>query len=389
MRVNKVLGFVFSSYCALCSGEDSSAPSTSFDVLRLNQLQYIGTHNSYHIAPDQTMGLLMLATGYQKGEKWAAEVLVPALDYSPPPIEVQLALGLRMFELDVYDDPKGGRFASPGIFKALKKANLLAEAPYDPQQQMRQPGFKVLHAVDYDVRSTCKLLKACLQHIMDWSLANPGHIPIQVHIEPKKSNRPPVAGAYNPIVVEQLGREGIVRLTEEILSVIPRTHIVTPDDVRGDAETLKQAISKTGWPTMRDLKGKIMLSLFHPGEVTNHYIDAYPNLAGGLFFVNDDDAYSAVDTIKMFNKPHKPKHYGNIKSTIAKGYLAYTRSDANTVEARNNEVRRRNKAFNSGAHFISTDYPFPDYRFSDYNVQFENGKYVRCNPKTFSGECPL
>ena len=72
---------------------------------RLNQIQVIGTHNSYHIAPAPTVLGLIAAGGRRNAE---------ALDYTHRPLAEQFSqLGIRQIELDVFADPKGGLFASP------------------------------------------------------------------------------------------------------------------------------------------------------------------------------------------------------------------------------------------------------------------------------------
>jgi hypothetical protein len=62
------------------------------------------------------------------------------------------------------------------------------------------------------------------------------------------------------------------------------------------------------------------------------------------------------------------------------GFLATTMADYETLPARNNDVKHREQAFRSGAQFIITDYAQPDRRFSDYQVSFPGGTYVRPRP---------
>ena len=62
--------------------------------------------------------------------------------------------------------------------------------------------------------------------------------------------------------------------------------------------------------------------------------------------------------------------------------MVRTRADSDTREARKNDTTRRDKALSSGAQFISTDYPEPNKKFSDYSVQFTDKKIYRNNPIT-------
>jgi Phosphoinositide phospholipase C, Ca2+-dependent len=66
---------------------------------RLNQLQAICSHNSYHVAPRGTIRHLIIARNAQRAQ---------GLDYTQRPLSEQfMALGIRPVELDVYADPKG------------------------------------------------------------------------------------------------------------------------------------------------------------------------------------------------------------------------------------------------------------------------------------------
>ena len=60
--------------------------------LRINEVQYIGTHNSYHLELDQSADILLMLTNYGEKSKWPARRLVPSLSYSHPPLDVQLKL---------------------------------------------------------------------------------------------------------------------------------------------------------------------------------------------------------------------------------------------------------------------------------------------------------
>src|ERR1041384_5864221 len=80
------------------------ASASAQETLRMNQIQFVGTHNSYHsgLAPGE-MAVL------RKQNPRGAE----SLAYKHPSIEAQLEAGVRQLELDVYADAKGGLFADP------------------------------------------------------------------------------------------------------------------------------------------------------------------------------------------------------------------------------------------------------------------------------------
>ena len=129
----------------------------SADEPRLNQLQVIGSHNSYHVAPYQTVFDLIAATGRGRAE---------SLEYNHPALSVQFSRqGIRQVELDVYADPKGGLFASPSARKMLLAMG--KEPGPDPNADgaLTKPGLKVLHVPDVDFRSTAPTFVDALKQI--------------------------------------------------------------------------------------------------------------------------------------------------------------------------------------------------------------------------------
>jgi len=339
--------------------------------VRLSDLQFIGTHNSYHLEPDQAIDLAMLTTRYAESDKWTAPRLTRALAYSRTPLAAQLSMGIRLFELDLHDDPEGGRFADPGAFRALKALKLVPDEPFD-STPLRRPGFKTFHSVDTDVRSTCPVFADCLREIRDWSDAHPGHLPIFIQLEAKQHSKPAIGGHYIPAPDAPFDAGSWRRLQAEILSVFPGERLITPAVVQGAAPSLNAAIRERGWPSVTASRGKIVFLLLDDDDVQAGYVAAVPREARLIFprlpEGDPDAAWRHVDD------PDIQK----IRKAVAQGYLVYTRADAGTEEARANDGRRRDRAFASGAQLIATDYPYADARFSTYSVRFPGYRYSRC-----------
>lgn len=354
--------------------------------LRLNELQYLGTHNSYHIAPEQIVSQMLVKFDYGRGKKWDAAALNDALAYTHVPLDIQLALGLRTFELDIHDDEQGGRYANPGIVKVYKKNGINSNIPYDRHGQMQQPGFKVLHNADYDYRSNCKRLITCLSLIKSWSDAHPRHIPIIIQVEPKSGSKQAITPDYDPKVSPEFDLETFMRLEAEILSVFSRTDILTPDDVRGPFNTLREALNKQGWPKLKEIAGKVMFILIHPDEATMRYVGPTQSLKNKLMFANLWEQ-NAGSSFVIYNNPQKKKHISALKQAAKQNLLTYTRADANSAEARAFNYARFKAAVKTGANLISTDFPFPDNRISNYSVEFTGGVYVQCNAVVAKEKC--
>ena len=121
-----------------------------------------------------------------------------------------------------------------------------------------------------------------------------------------------------------------------------------------------------------------MFVLDQDGRKLETYAQGHPSLRGRIMFVNAKEGRPEA-AFRIVNDPIGDAAY--IRQLVLKGYLVRTRADAGTKEARSGDTRRRQAAFASGAHFISTDYYRPDPRFGmDYSVGLPGGGVARWNP---------
>lgn len=345
---------------ALAAPSDNELHET-LQKLRLNQIQLIGVHNAYHIAiPDAEFKLWLKQAGRDVG-------MLNVLDYTHPPLNEQLNEGIRHFELDVWRDENGGRFSNPLTFKLLGKEGSKARSNYDPENKLSKPGYKVLHNKDFDIYSQCLVFTDCLREIKTWSQENQNHFPVMLQIEVKGEL------AKTPAEEQKAWQE----LEAEILSVFPAEQIIRPDDVRGNGVSLNETITTKGWPMISAVSGKVMFMLDNTDRKMKSYMGANNNLENKILFVSAPPGHPSSAWLKM-NDPYN----ADIPTLVAKGYLIRTRSDANTMQSRLNDVVQRDTALKSGAQFISSDYPTADSRFSNYQVNFGSKRYWRCNPIT-------
>ncbi len=337
--------------------------------LRLNQIQVVGTHNSYHLEASPTESRVRRDAGFDDS----------ALAYSHVSLTEQLeAQNVRQLELDVFADPQGGRFAAP------KLRQLAGEPPYDPA--MLSPGTKVLHIQDYDYRSSCLALVRCLQEVRDWSRAHPGHVPLAIMLEFKDAVLPRFLSATVPL---PWTAARMAHVDAEIRSVFRRRHLLVPDDVRRGRRTLRSAVLRDGWPTLARSRGKVMFLMDNKEPYRSRYLSGHPSLAGRVLFTNSEPARSDA----AFIQENDPRGAGKrrIRRLVRRGFVVRTRADADTVEARTNDTSRASRALASGAQWVSTDYPAPGMasRFdSPYLVQLPGGGPARCNPVTAPLACP-
>ncbi len=352
------------------------------EALSLSAFQIVGTHNSYHIEPPREVFDLMVETDYRESASWPAHQLIPALSYTHLPIEKQLDLGIRLFELDIHDDPEGGRFARQGVYEYLRGRGARFDFELDPDGVLQRPGMKVFHAADTDVRSHCLAFRTCLGIIKAWSDAHPGHFPVFIQLETKETSKPAVAGAYEPAAEAPFTPESWERLHAEIFAVLPIGRVVTPRDVQGSYASVNEAVRQRGWPALSELRGKILFLLLDEDAKQRDYTE----------FATSPGHEMVLFPSLGRNDPHtgwlrrdNPKA-SDIGRRVREGFLVYTRADKHTDAARDEDFAQRDRALLSGAQLVATDFPVPDPRYSDYSVSI-SGRYVGCSRAYAPQQC--
>lgn len=338
--------------------------------MRLNYVQVVGTHNSYHVQPRDSLLQFIAALSPQQAA---------GIEYTHRPLGEQLdALDIRQVELDVYVDPGPGLYALP-LGQLVFPSNPPAPDPIEPE--LFAAGLKVLHVPDVDFESTCLTFGSCLQTLEDWSDANPGHLPVMVLVEAKDDAAPIPPGVLPPglpapVTPPPFGAEQLDDVDDEIRAVFSDHQLITPDDVRGDRATLEAAVLTDGWPTLDEARGRFLFALDNEGAVRDTYVAGHPSLAGRVMFTSSPTGTPEAGFVKL-NDPITDG--AEIAALVADGYLVRTRADADTLEARFGLTARREAAFASGAQFVSTDYPEPDPDFgTGYVVDLPS--VAICNP---------
>lgn len=331
--------------------------------LRLNQIQVIGSHNSYHIAPEPEL-LKMIALSGQR--------VADSIDYTHPALTDQLEQGLRQFELDIYADPTGGRFAAPLGYQMLRDAD--KDPQYVPNRdgQLDRPGLKIIHEPNFDYATRNETFLGALQEIDTWSAQNPDHLPILVLVELKEKS-----AVASPVKLLPFDQEQLQQVDTEIRQAISPTRLLTPDDLRGDFDTLRAALQTRGWPRLADCRGKIFFALDNEGALMERYLEDHPSLRGRAMLASVAPEHPAA-AFRKLNDPER--QFEEIQRSVRGGLIVRTRADANTTQARNNDPTQRDRALATGAQFVSTDYWNADPRLSSYQVRFSQDRFARRNP---------
>lgn len=339
----------------------------------MNDIQVVGSHNSFKAQiPAAVMQHLRAAD--PKG--------ADGLDYYHLPLTSQLDAGVRQLEIDIFADPDGGRYADP---LGEKWAQQAGEHTSFDRTAMLRPGFKVFHIPDVDYLSGCVTLVRCLTEIDAWSRAHPRHLPIMITINAADtpSTRP---GISSPL---PLDNDSLLdALDAEIRSALPGKRLITPDEVRGSAPTLRDAVRAKGWPSLEVARGRIFILFDVRQAVSDTYRAGHPSLAGRAMFgwYRENDPEAAIQIVQ------DPLVDGaRIRRWVAQGLIVRTRTDANTVEARAHDLAKARAAVASGAQAVSSDYypGAPDPLQLHFVVTLPGGAMARCNPVRMAAGCRL
>lgn len=371
MRVRIVAA---ASTLALCLGASAAGASGQppLDV-RINQIQVIGTHNSYHRE----------LTFAEKIEQSKTDKNAWNLWYSHPSLPVQFgAEAARQIELDVMpDSDAGGLYTHP-----LVRTDAGLDPLTDPE--LARPGLKVMHWADHDYNTSCATLVKCLTQAKNWSDQHRGHVPIVVLLELKQTD--PAMEARGGPKSPPWDANRFDDLDREIRSVIPADRLITPDTVRRPGRTLEQSVLTYGWPTLAQSRGKFMFLMDNKDTALQApYLAGRPSLEGRVLFT--DSAPGRPDAAFLEQNDPTGANTALIQSWVRKGYFVRTRSDQPFDAASTGDTARLRAALASGAQLVSTDFPIAGLaaRYgSDYVAELPDRAPARCNPVTAPRSCP-
>jgi hypothetical protein len=334
----------------------------------MNEVQVFGTHNSYHRElPEPQQSMFDQLTG-RPGSYDAS------LAYSHARLPRQFAMQeVRGLELDLFPDPQGGLYTEPLLRRSMGLGAL-------PDPAWRTPGVKVFHVADLDFNTTCVRLVTCLEQVREWSDANPGHVPIPIMLELKRSDAAVVEAGG--VQAPPWDLAALDALDAEIRSVFSERDMITPDDLRRPGRTLEESVLRSGWPELDDARGKVLFLLDNdPGPIRDAYTAGRPSLQGRVIFTNSRVGFQDAAFIKR-NNP-RGENTAQIQQLVRDGYYIRTRSDEPLGTVTSGDTTQRDAALATGAQLISTDFPEigMSARYdSDFVAQLPEGGTARCNP---------
>jgi hypothetical protein len=227
----------------------------------------------------------------------------------------------------------------------------------------------VYHILVIDQVSTCVTLVDCLTTIKGWSDQHPGHVPITVWFEIKDST------GGMPI-------DDLLLVDDTILDVFPPDRVLTPDFVRGNHDTLRAAIETDGWPTLGEIRGKIVFAILNGDhDAVPAYTFDNTSLLGRMMFVGVDDFSLPYAAFSKINDPASP--------SIADAHAAGILTASNTCGAGQDEgdcFAELAAGQMTGTHNLMDDFLAPVAPMT-YFLDLPDGNPARCNEVTAPPEC--
>ncbi len=263
-------------------------------------------------------------------------VVHPSHEYNHAPLAVQLEeFGVRVFELDLH---------------------------------LGEEGFEVYHLPLIDEVSSCKIFADCLSELREWSKGRPDHLPIIVWLELKDE----FGGA---------AIEDIESVEAAIAAEIPLEQMLTPDDVRGGHESLRAALDAEGWPTLGEVRGRILFVILSQDERAEAYTAGFTSLKGQLLFARANS--------NQFQQPWAAIAKDGGADAVAAAHVGRLLVATNTCSADESDETCSADlatAIERGVHMLKDDVPAP-VEGKSYSLDLAGGAVAACNPVTAPPEC--
>lgn len=284
------------------------------DEYLLNDLQLIGTHNSYKLYQTELcyqISSLVFPLAGEDGE---------AMNYEHDDLTTQLNEGYRTFEWDIVS--------------------------YDGEFD----GFLIQHESYIDALSSIPNFELALEELVMWSDYNEDHIPIIIMIECKEIT---LTSADKDEVDTA---EEILELSE-LISEVLGDKFYTPSDLIGDYDSITALREDNGYPTLEELLGKVIVIL-HPGTACTDYGENVAFEDQDIFVADIEDENACFAIISPYSTTTVAIRDGYITRSYTGAWLSYS-------------VEDEQKYISAGSNIISSDYVDED-KF-DTVTRFANG----------------
>lgn len=301
--------------------------------VKFNEVQFLATHNSYQIAATEEYKKLY----YALGDLTFGLVNTEKVEFTMDSLTEQFELGIRSVEIDIETVDKKGNVS-----------------------------FIISHNPLYDNTSSCFDFELALEEIKMWSDNNPNHLPITVIIEPKKDV--PLIRNMKNFTAEYANE------IDKILREKMGDKLLTPADMMGDYESLKEMRENDGWLPLEETMGKVIF-LLHDSIATIGYINQDESMKSQAMFpmlrsIDKDKSYASfiIDNEPFIAIENEDELLGRCNLIVR------TRADSFPGFSED----RYNLANRCSSQIISTDYPirkgeskYHVYSFDGYTVKLQ------------------
>jgi len=273
----------------------------------LNDIRFIGTHNSYKAynpSAERLMQAFIAPLRLAHPLEWS---------YGFERLSAQLDHGIRSLELDVMRE---------------------------------KDGFRCAHIPVIDYASNCPDFGLALEEIALWSDAHPGHLPITVLVEAKGRLRLEDVLRLDALVAGKLGER-----------------LYTPAEMLGGYADFGQLRGMNGYPLLSAVLGKIIVIYHYHDETTAAYADHDPSLRSHKMFLSALHRYSrseesnamsdANQSYVCFGIDHWPD--GELLEQNAREHNILMRTTCDSYPWHDAEYDAASLA--CAAFILSTDYP--------------------------------
>lgn len=293
-------------------------PATLDNDILVTDLQFSGSHNSYHQEP--------------------AMPLHPAHEYSHKTLTEQLTAGIRVFELDT--NLSGG------------DGNVTAD------------DVEVFHIAVIDKETSCLKLVDCLSEIAEFSRENRSHTPIFLWLEVKdfiQKDHKTSFDFLDAMLIDSFGRDGLY----------------SPDQFLGSCSSLKKKREIAGWPSVDSLRGKVVPILLNRDSFSETYTHGFQHLRGRVMFANVSDSMLDAPFVTIWK--YEVDAPSDLQAALGKNMLTAANvcladTPIDTCAARSEML------LDAGIHMLKDDFPFGDARHS-YALDLP-GLSPRCNRRS-------
>ena len=188
-------------------------------------------------------------------------------------------------------------------------------------------------------------------------------------------------GATRPLAGDAAALDA---LDSEIRAAFTPDRLITPDQVQGTYPTLREAVLAHNWPLLAASRGKVLFVLDDGPKKILAYQGLRKSLEGRALFVASDETSPVAAFLSL---PDPQKDGARIARAVQAGFMVITRADAQTREARENSMLRRDAAFASGAQVVQPNFAAADPAIGPYRVSLADNPGAMCGATLAPERC--